>query len=301
MMNVALIGTGLMGRPMAETLFRVCPNLMIFNRSREKADPLRSLGIRVAGTPREAIEASDSIILMLTDASAIREVLFSEQCSPHIAGRTFVQMGTISPEESIEIHRDIVDSGGEYIEAPVLGSIPEAEKGSLIVMVGATPNQFNRFKDLLARFGPNPILIGPVGSAAAVKLAMNQLIASLTAAFSLSLGFVRHFAVEVNIFMDILRDSALYAPTFDKKLQRMLDRNYLNPNFPTKHLAKDIDLFLNSAKSAKLELACLEGVKKIIATALRKGLANTDYSAIYDAVDHREGAETESFASPAEK
>jgi len=93
------------------------------------------------------------------------------------------------------------------LEAPVLGSIPEAKAGKLIVMVGGSTEQFHRWSELLQNFSSEPVLIGLVGAAAAV--ALNQLIASLSAAFALSLGFVQHQGIDIDLFMQILRGSAL--------------------------------------------------------------------------------------------
>jgi len=141
---------------------------------------------------------------------------------------------------------------------------------------------------LLKNFGSEPLHIGEIGAAAAVKLALNQLIASLTSTFALSLGFVQNQGVEVEKFMQILRQSALYAPTFDKKLQRMLDRNYENPNFPTKHLLKDTNLFLTEAKSEGLNVSSLEGIRQILEIAQNMGLADDDYSALFSAINPKD-------------
>lgn len=86
------------------------------------------------------------------------------------------------------------------------------------------------------------------------------------------------------MFMQILRDSALYAPTFDKKLQRMLDRNYSNPNFPTKHLMKDTDLFITEAKSAGINVSSIEGVGRILEMAVKMS-SEDDYSSLFSAVN----------------
>jgi 3-hydroxyisobutyrate dehydrogenase len=94
--------------------------------------------------------------------------------------------------------------------------------------------------------------------------------------------------VEVEPFMKILRQSALYAPTFDKKLQRMLDRNYDNPNFPTKHLLKDTNLFLTEAESAGLNVSSLKGVRQILEIAQQLGLSEEDYSSLFSAVNPQE-------------
>lgn len=84
--------------------------------------------------------------------------------------------------------------------------------------------------------------------------------------------------------MQILRESALYAPTFDKKLPQMLDGNYANPNFPTKHLLKDADLFLSEAESVGLNVSSLEGVRQILQKALEMGLSDADYSSLFSAI-----------------
>jgi 3-hydroxyisobutyrate dehydrogenase len=110
------------------------------------------------------------------------------------------------------------------------------------------------------------------------------LIASLTTAFSLSLGLLQSSGVSVEEFMQILRPSALYAPTFDKKLVRMVERNYANPNFPTKHLLKDVKLFLDEARTVGLQGASLAGVQSILEAVMAKGLADLDYSSLYEAV-----------------
>ncbi|GIM08347.1 hypothetical protein Vretimale_12380 [Volvox reticuliferus] len=206
-------------------------------------------------------------------------------------------MGTIGPKESSELAAEVVSAGGRYIEAPVLGSQPEAEKGTLLIMVGADTDPRGDpdgpVWPLLRALGqePNIHYIGPVGTAAAVKLALNQLIASLTIGFSTSLGLVQRSGAPVDKFMSILRASALYAPTYDKKLQKMLDRDYGVANFPTKHLLKDVRLFENEAAAAGLDTRLLAALKAVTQDAVDRGLADTDYSAVFDAVAHPQDVE----------
>ena len=283
-MKVALIGTGLMGRPMGERVLAAGYHLTVFNRSRDKAERLRSSGAEIAATAAGAIDSAECVLLMLTDGVAIWEVLFNENPKPDLGQRTVIQMGTISPTESIGIHKEVLECGGDYFEAPVLGSIPEARAGSLVMMMGASRVQFERWSTFLQCFGPEPLLVGEVGKAAALKLALNQLIASLTAGFAMSLGFVQRQGVEMNLFMKIVRQSALYAATFDKKLERMLNRDYANPNFPTKHLLKDVGLFRDEAKEVNLELRAIEGIRDLLALTLDKGFVDDDYSALFEAV-----------------
>lgn len=274
-----------MGKPLAQRLLSAQLPVVVYNRTQSKLEALREAGAMVVDTPENAIASSDCIILMLSDAPAIEQVLLSENAKRQLKNRTVIQMGTISPSQSQELQKQVQAAGGDYLEAPVLGSIPEAETGKLIVMVGATESQFQQWSNLLQNFGSNPRLIGSVGAAAAVKLALNQLISSLTTSFALSLGFVQNQGVEIESFMEILRQSALYAPTFDKKLQRMLERNYANPNFPTKHLLKDTNLFLDAAREVNLNATSLSGVREILEIAQQMGLSNEDYSSLFEAIN----------------
>ena len=283
-MRVAFIGTGLMGQPMAERVLTAGYEMVAFNRTRGKAEPLESLGAKIAQSAKQAIDFAECIILMLTDAKAIQEVFFKKSKEPDLRDRTVIQMGTISPAESIGLREQILQRGGDYLEAPVLGSIQEARAGNLLVMVGAAKSQFEHWSGFLKCFGPEPLMIGEVGKASALKLALNQLIASLTASFALSLGFVQRQGVEVDLFMKILRQSALYAATFDKKLMRMLDRDYGNPNFPSKHLLKDVELFRNEGEKVSLELSTIQGILRLLSLTLEKGFADSDYSALFEAV-----------------
>lgn len=283
-MDVALLGTGLMGAPMGQRLMEAGHRLHVYNRTPERALALARAGASSYGRPEQAVSAAECVVLMLSDAQAIRTILLGESMRGRLEGRSVIQMGTIAPEESRAFGEELQARGAEYLEAPVLGSTPEAGAGTLLVMVGATVEQFERWRPLLAVFGPEPMLIGSVGKAAALKLAMNQLIAGLTASFALSLGLIRREGVAVEAFMDLLRKSALYAPTFDKKLQRMLERDFSSPNFPLRHLLKDVRLFLEAARSQGLSTDALSGVERIIERAATD-LADADYSGLYDAID----------------
>jgi 3-hydroxyisobutyrate dehydrogenase len=283
--TVAVFGTGLMGTPIAERLLDAGYKVVVWNRTPQKTEALAQKGALVAATAAQAVQSADVLITWLADRLAIQEVLFPAERASLLAGKTILQMATIGPSHSRGLEDAAIAHGAQYLEAPVLGSIPEAQKGTLLLMVGATAKQFERFQPLLSVLGENPVHVGEVGQAAAMKLAFNQLIAGLTASFSLSLGLIQKEGVRVEQFMDMLRDSALYAPTFDKKLLRMLDRDYANPNFPTRHLLKDADLFLDAAAEQGLTAQCLQGVRDTVAIALAKGLADMDYSAINEVIN----------------
>jgi 3-hydroxyisobutyrate dehydrogenase len=274
-----------MGRAAAGRLAATGEDVVAWNRSPEALEPLQGIDrLNTTTDLAAAIAPADRVVLWLADGAAIRSVLLEGAIGSLLVDKTVVQMGTIAPEESRAIGAALTAWGCDYYEAPVLGSIPELSAGKLLLMVGATPAQFERDRAWLQTFGPEPLLVGPVGSAAALKLAMNQLIGSLTTAFAASLALVQREGIAVETFLQILRPSALYAPTFDKKLQRMLDRDFDRPNFPTKHLLKDLDLFAQAAGAQGIDTAPVQAVRAVVERAIALGLGNTDYSALFAAI-----------------
>ena len=273
-----------MGFPMAQRLIRKGHDLAVFNRTVEKAYPLAQQGAVVSETSKDAITKSQCIILMLSDIKAIQETLFPS-CLDVLKNKTVIQMGTIAPDESIELEKMIQKNGGDYFECPVLGSRTEAADGTLILMVGSSKEQFQKWDGFLSILGPQPRYAGKVGQAAALKLAVNQLIAAHAASFSLSLGIVEKNNVDINVFMEILRKSTLYAPMFDKKLVNWTKRHYENPNFPVKHMLKDVELILREAQNKDIATEVLDGIHRVLMQAMDKGLGDKDYSSLYNVVN----------------
>ncbi len=192
-----------------------------------------------------------------------------------------LQVATIGPAESQELATAIEALGGAYLETSVLGSRPGALCGGLQVMVGGSPEDLERARPVLRELDPEPKHLGPVGSADHTKLALNQLIASLTHGFSLALHLVQGAGGEVEAFMAILRGSALHAAPFDKKLAKELADDDSNPNFPTAHLRKDLALFLVAARAQGLDVQGLEGLHRWLQGATAAGLDALDYSALH--------------------
>ncbi len=283
-MRVGFFGVGLMGAPMVERLAMGGHEVMVFNRTRDKAEAIRNGKVSAAGSPLEAVRFGECIILMLADFTAIDETLLRPECLEALKDKSVIQMGTISPGQSLEADEKVRAAGGRYLECPVLGSIGQARSGTLLLMAGGDEEVFLDLKWILDRFGPSPRLIGPVGHGAAIKLAMNQLIAAHMAAFSLSLGYIQKSGVDLDKFLSILRESALNAKMFDNKLPRLLERKYDNPNFPAKHLLKDVDLFLGEAQKSGLDAAALAAIKGILEKTIDSGGGEDDYSSVFERI-----------------
>jgi 3-hydroxyisobutyrate dehydrogenase len=289
--DIGIIGIGLMGHAFVERFLSQGFTVRIYNRSQNNIKDLSDNGVIVCSTADELIRLSSTIILMLSDADAINNLLRLDNPGDKQAdkqedlqGKTILQMATISPRQSKEIGEAISSCGGHYLEAPVLGSIPEAKTGTLIIMAGGSKDVFEDILPALQVLGSAPRYIGETGSAAALKLAMNQLIAALTAGFSLSLGYAIKNGVDTDVFMDTVRESALYAKTYDKKLQKYLHRDFGTANFSTRHLLKDIRLFIDDAKAAGLNTDALEGIERITNLTVENGLDLMDYSSIYQQI-----------------
>jgi 3-hydroxyisobutyrate dehydrogenase len=279
-MTLALLGTGLLGSAIGQRLLRRGQSLVVWNRHPERCAPLLAEGARLAQTPAEAAAQADWLITVLNDGPTTASVLL-DQVGAQLQGRGVLQIGTIGTEQSCALAAAVADRGGRYLEAPVLGSRPEALEGRLQLMVGGPKPLMEEALPLLELLSEAPVHLGEVGAAMAAKLALNQLIASLTHAFSLSLHLVQQSGVAVEPFMQLLRASALYAPTFDKKLQRELDGDYSNPNFPTAHLRKDLQLFVNAAQSAGLNSEGLNGLVQLLERSTAAQLDGLDYCALH--------------------
>ncbi len=283
-MKTAVLGLGLMGSEIALRLQRQGREVICWNRGEANRAAAQQRGLDLAQTADEAVAAAEHVLLVLSDATAIIATLFDPRERIDLGGRTLIQMGTIAPAESREIAGRVASLGGAYLEAPVLGSLPEARTGTLILMAGGDRDLFERCLPLLRELSGDPQWIGAVGQGAALKLAMNQLIAGLTSSFGSSIALVRREGIDVERFMSLLRGSALYARTFDKKLDHYLSHDYAGANFPLKHLLKDVRLYRQVAGEAGLDTSLIAAMEQLCSRAEAAGFGDQDYSALYEAL-----------------
>ena len=279
MNRIALLGTGLLGDAIGHRLLAEGIELGVWNRNPERCQELLNAGAAWINDLKEITANCDGVITVLRDGPVTQQVVAALD---DLRGCCIIPMGTMGVSEIRALDLQVQQQNGKCLEAPVLGSKPQAISGTLLVMAGGEPELFEQQQPLLKLLAEEPLLVGPIGSGAATKLALNQLIASLTHAFSLSLRLVQQAGVPVETFMSILRPSALYAPTFDKKLQRMLDGHYANPNFSTALLRKDLRLFLEEATAAGLQSSGLNGLDALLQGAEEHDLDELDYCALHE-------------------
>ena len=279
MASFALLGSGLLGEAIGRRLLDQGVELKVWNRTPKRCHTLIQAGAQAVPELSSLAEGCTSVITVLRDGPVTQAVV--EELGD-LRGCCLMPMGTMGVTEIRSLAEQIQHQNGHCLEAPVLGSKPQALKGELLVMAGGEPVLFDRQRPLLEHLSQEPMLVGPIGSGAATKLALNQLIASLTHAFSLSLRLVQQAGVPVETFMAILRPSALYAPTFDKKLQRMLNGHYDDPNFSTALLRKDLRLFLEEATAAGLQVGGLQGLDDLLEQSSGSQLDHLDYCALHE-------------------
>ena len=278
--RIAVLGLGLLGQAIALRLRERGHRVVGWNRGAARLAQAEARGLSVQASLPQAIAEADLAVLLLSHAQAINETLAAPGVAEALAGKTLVQMGTIAPSESRELAERWTAQGVDYFEAPVLGSLPEAAAGQLILMVGGSQTQFDAHREWLSDLGADPRWVGAVGQAAHLKLAFNQLIATLTTGFALSLALVRQAGVPVDLFLELLRQSALYAPTFDKKLDRLLSDDFERPNFPLDHLVKDLRLFQTAARDLGLNAEALNGLLASMERVQVSGQGGADYSVL---------------------
>lgn len=281
-MDIAFVGTGLMGAPMAGRLLDAGHSLTVYNRTTSKTDPLVERGARRAAGVKDALEAHDVAILMLSDGSACRETLAGSGAD--LSGRLVVNMSTIAPDEQVELAGHVHGNGGRYLEAPVLGSTPQAEGGRLMIMAAGEREDFDRVRDVLGTFGPEPRFVGPTGAGATMKLACNHLIAAEFSAFALSLGMVRRSGLDVDQWMEVLRGSVIHTKMFDIKLENVVTREY-PATFPAKHLLKDVELGFTHAESLGLSADSLDLVRTLFQRTVEAGRGDEDFSVVAETID----------------
>ena len=279
MSNVALLGTGHLGTAIGQRLLQQGVGLHVWNRTADHSHELIQNGANAIHYLHDLPQTCQQIIAVLRDGPVTKRIV---EHLGSLRNACVIPMGTMGIRESKELAQQVIQQQGKYLEAPVLGSKPQALNGTLLVMAGGETDAFNEQHGLLNHLCQQPIHMGPVGSGAATKLALNQLIASLTHAFSVSLRLIQQSEVDVETFMQILRSSALYAPTFDKKLQRMLDAHYNDPNFSTALLRKDLDLFLNEAITANIHAKGLNSLMELLKESKGSSLDEMDYCSLHE-------------------
>ena len=266
MAKVAVVGLGGMGSRIARRVLDAGHELTVWNRSREKAEPL---GVPVAASPAEAASEAEVVITMVADPPALAAVTEGLQgvAAGADEGTTVIEMSTVGPA-AIERVRSFLRA--DLLDAPVLGSLSEAESGTLSIFVGGDEDVFERRRDLLEALG-KPIYIGPSGSGAAAKLVANSTLITVIGALGEALALADALGLPCEKAFEVLGTTALAAQA--ERRRPALESHAYPPRFPLRLARKDADLIAELG----LDLRLTEAGRSWLAEA---GDGNQDYSAV---------------------
>ena len=278
MAKIAFCGIGRMGRPMATRLLEAGHDLTLWNRTLEKAKTLEGHGAAVASSPREAAQGAELIITMLSDRSALEEVLFGPDglVEGASSGAMLVEMSTIGPTAVREI-RERLPRELTMVDAPVLGSVPQAEAGELQVFVGASEDDFERCRYTLQAMG-KPRHVGDPSAGAALKIVVNSTLGSVMVAVGEALALGDGLAVDRQIVLDVLRGSYL-GGVVESKESAIVGGDW-SPRFTVALAAKDLRLVNDEAEGAGAGLEAAKANRLVYEEALASGYGDLDYSAV---------------------
>jgi 3-hydroxyisobutyrate dehydrogenase-like beta-hydroxyacid dehydrogenase len=276
---VGLIGLGNMGTAVAERLLGAGYGLVVFNRTARKAEKLAEQGAEVAETPAELLEQADVVVTSLSDDSAL-EAVAAEVVPAARPGTVLVDLSTVSPTASARVASLAEDASVEYLRAPVSGNPSVVRAGNLSFMVSGPRETLDRVQPVLLAIGPTIHYVGEGEQARVVKLAINLMIAGLAQLMSEALVLGEAAGVSRETLLDVMGTSAAGAPFVKYKTEPLL-RDDFSATFTTALMEKDIDLVLDAAEEAGLELPVASEMKTLLRAAIDAGYADDDLMALY--------------------
>ena len=241
--TIGWLGLGNMGTPMARRLLAAGLPVIAYNRNPAKADALRADGATVAATPAAVLDAAQVVFLMVSDDEAIRELFTAEQglLQSSATGKLILNMSTVSPGISQEMAKLSRTKGHQYLDAPVSGSVKQAESGQLAIMVGGEEAAFKQAEPLLAHLGKLALRVGPTGAGNMAKLAMNTLLGFQAQGLAETVLFAQQHGLQTADLLMLIKSSALASIFISLKGEAILNENY-QAAFALKLLAKDLRL-----------------------------------------------------------
>ncbi|HEU5002601.1 MAG TPA: NAD(P)-dependent oxidoreductase [Actinomycetota bacterium] len=277
--RVTFCGLGQMGSAMAGRMLEAGHTLTVWNRTQARTDPLVARGAKRARTPADAAHGTEVAITMLADPDALEAVVLGDGglAGGMAPGTTLIEMSTVG-RDAVERVAAVLDQRGIHvIDAPVLGSLPQAREGTLKVFAGGPADQVERWRPLLECVG-TVTHFGPLGSGAAMKLVANSTLVSLMSALGEALALAGSLGLDRHQVFDVLVDSPIRVTAASKRA--LVERGSYPPNFKLALAVKDAALVSAAATAAGLDLRLVEAARSWFEDALAAGLGEMDYSAV---------------------
>src|SRR5882757_1230652 len=277
MKTIGWIGLGNMGMPMVKNLLKAGFEVIVYNRTTAKAAPLQELGASLAGSPRELWEKADTVITMVADDVALRQVHEGPDGLLVGAGngKTVIDMSTVSPATTKELAAKLAAKGVDYLDAPVSGSVKPAELGQLVIMVGGKKAVYEAAAPIFEKLGKASFHLGEQGSGNNAKLAINLFLSFTMQGLAEAVNFAREKGVAPAEMMAVINESAV-----GSAFAKLKAPNFVNDQYPAafalKLMAKDLRLVREQGMHSPGGLVIEESFRQ----AAAEGLGEEDLSAI---------------------
>ncbi|WP_299728979.1 NAD(P)-dependent oxidoreductase [uncultured Tateyamaria sp.] len=288
--KVALLGTGLMGFPMARNLAQAGMDVTVWNRTRAKAEPLAAYGARVVDTTTEAVTGADVIITMMSDGPTVLAVI--DDVKPALSeGALWIDMSSAKPGEARAQRDDLASFGVAHIDAPVSGGTKGAEAAALAIMVGGAADDVARAEPVLKAMG-RPVHVGPSGTGQLSKLCNQTIVAVTIGAVAEAMLLAQEGGADPAALRAALKGGFADSTILQQHGERMTTGNF-EPGGLSKFQLKDLDNVLVEAESVNLQLPMTQGVRDRFAHFVENmDGADRDHSGLYLELRARNGMDT---------
>jgi 3-hydroxyisobutyrate dehydrogenase len=287
MEHVGFIGLGIMGSRQAASLRRAGYELTVHNRTRERADAWAAEhGGDVAATPREVGERAGVVITMVVDGPQVEALLLGEDGAAAAAapGTLFIDMSTIGPADARRIGAALAERGHGFVDAPVTGSAPKAEDGTLTIMAGGSDEDMARAMPLLEAMGEIIVRVGGVGTGQQVKVLSNAVSAVNCATLAQVLVVGRRAGVDLEALLKVMGAGSANSTMLQLKGEPMLAHDF-SPLFKLDHMLKDVRLCLQEAREAGAAFPAAALAGELYAAGSGRGLGEQDFAAVLEVVE----------------
>jgi 3-hydroxyisobutyrate dehydrogenase len=279
-MVVAILGTGIMGAPMARAIAAAGQEVRAWNRSPERARPLAEHGVAVAATPAEAVEGAEIVVTMLADGAAVEAVVSG---LPFPEGAVWAQMSTVGLEAGERLAARAQGAGVPIVDAPVLGTRAPAEQGQLTVLAAGPAEARERCAPVFDAVGARTVALGDEpGAGQRMKLVLNAWLLALVGGLAESVTLAERLGADPATFLDIIDGGPLGPPYAKMKGTMMIERSY-EPSFSLALAAKDARLALEAADAQGLDLPALRAIRTQLEKAVELGHGDEDMAAAVEA------------------
>ncbi|MFD0714778.1 NAD(P)-dependent oxidoreductase [Paenibacillus sp. GCM10027626] len=281
MTKIGFIGLGTMGEPMAANLLRKGFEVTVYNRTPSKADALVQLGAVIAPSVAEVARSANFIITMISNDQAIREIYYGDEglLEALSAGAIIADSSTISPDLARQLAIDAADKSAYFLDAPVTGSKPAAESGTLVFMVGGDSDVLKQVEAPLLAMGRKIIHMGPNGSGATAKLAHNTIVGINTAALIEGLSIASSGGIDAAAFLELVNSGGAASKMAELKAPKLLERDF-SVQFSLELMLKDLRLSSHLSDQLGTPAPLLGAAKSLFQAADAKGFGPLDLSAL---------------------